>query len=106
MKIATRFAAFALATSLLSTSAALIAQPGYGQRGWDAPPQSYRQDIQRNAYRDGINGASKDLQNRRRPDVNNRDEYRNYNGPNRRVYHDAFKAGYRAFWKHQGPPRY
>jgi hypothetical protein len=104
MKISTRFATLALAVSMFSAPAALIAQ--YGHPSWDAPPSSYRQDLQRSAYRDGINGASKDLQNRRRPDVNNRDEYRNYNGPGRNTYREAFRAGYQAFWRHNGPPRY
>jgi hypothetical protein len=104
MKIATRFAAFALAASMLSP-AALFAQPGYGRGQWDAPPGSYRRDLERNAFRDGINGGRKDFENRRRIDVNNRDEYRNYRGPNARAYRDAFRAGYQAFWRHQGPPR-
>ncbi len=33
----------------------------------------------------------------------NRDEYRNYRGPARRLYRDAFQRGYNAFWSHQGP---
>jgi hypothetical protein len=109
MKIATGFAALALAGTMLFAPVAMTAQ-GYGQPGygrppgpaWDAPPNSYRQDLQRSAYRDGINGASKDQQNRRRPDVNNRDEYRNYRGPAPKTYRDAFLAGYRAYWRHVG----
>ena len=78
--------------------------PGYGrpQGGWDSPPDRFTRDIQRNAFRDGLNGARKDLENRRRPNVMNRDEYRNYRGPDRRLYRDAFQAGYRSFWDHQG----
>ena len=73
-----------------------------GPGGWDAPPRGFTRDIQRAAFRDGLDGANKDLQNRRRPNVNNRDEYRNYRGPQPRVYRQAFLAGYRAFWHHQG----
>ena len=34
------------------------------------------QEIQRQGFRDGIEGARKDSDNHRRPNVNNRDEYR------------------------------
>lgn len=79
---------------------------GYGQgpRGWDAPPANYRQQVQQDAFRAGLDGARKDLENHRRPDVNNRDEYRNYRGPNRRAYQIAFQRGYQTFWSHQGGP--
>jgi hypothetical protein len=50
-------------------------------------------------------GARKDFENHRRPTVMNRDEYRNYRGPNRRMYQDAFRRGYDAWWAHQGPRR-
>ena len=77
--------------------------PGYGPGGWDAPPSEFTRDIQRNAFRDGINGARRDLENRRPPNVMNRDEYRNYRGPERRAYRQAFERGYNAFWNHMGP---
>lgn len=80
---------------------------GYGQQGpggWDAPPNDYRQDIQRQGWHDGLDGARKDLENRRQPNVLNRDEYRNYRGPARRAYRSAFQRGYNAFWSHQGGP--
>ena len=79
---------------------------GYGQPGpggWDAPPNDFRQDVQRQGWRDGLDGARKDAENRRRPNVMNRDEYRNYRGPARRAYLSAFQRGYNAFWSHQGP---
>ena len=76
--------------------------PGYGPGGWDAPPNEYTRDLQRNAFRDGIEGGRRDLENHRRVDVRNRDEFRNYRGPERRVYRQAFQAGYYAFWRHQG----
>jgi hypothetical protein len=95
------FAAVLLAAGLFAAPALTMAQPG---RAWDAPPANFRQQIQQQAFRDGLNGAQKDLENRRRPDVNNRDEYRNYRGPNPRVYRSAFLQGYQAFWRHQGGP--
>lgn len=80
-------------------------RPGYGPGGWDAPPSDFRQDVQRQGWRDGMYGAQKDLENHRRPNVMNRDEYRNYRGPARRLYRAAFQRGYNAFWSHQGPGR-
>jgi hypothetical protein len=105
-----RFAAFLLALSLASAgiSAAHAFQgpppPGYGpppplQPGWDTPPGSYRSDIERRAYQEGIRGARKDRENNRRPDVNNRDEYMRKTAfpvPPRMIgsYRRAFRAGY------------
>jgi hypothetical protein len=115
MKTTQRFAVALLAAGLFAAPAAVFAQgpppPGYGQGygqgpgGWDAPPRGYTRQIQRDAFRDGLEGARKDLENRRRPDVNNRDEFRNYRGPEPRIYRSSFRAGYQAFWNHQGPGR-
>jgi ribosome modulation factor len=62
---------------------------------WDAPPQELQQ-IQRQGFQDGIEGARKDFDNHRRPDVNNRDEYRNPRVPRdqREAYRDGFRRGY------------
>lgn len=71
-------------------------QPGFGQdRDWDAPPQEW-QDIQRRGFHDGIEGAHKDFDNHRRPDVNNRDEYRNpqIRRRDREAYREGFRRGY------------
>lgn len=73
------------------------AAQGYGQDrgGWDTPPQEL-QDIQRRGFRDGIIGAQKDFDNHRRPDPNNRDEYRHPSLPSeqREAYRDGFRRGY------------
>ena len=72
-------------------------QYGNGQNrgGWDTPPQEL-QDIQRRGFRDGIIGAQKDFDNHRRPDPNNRDEYRNPGVPRDQwdAYQDGFRRGY------------
>lgn len=77
--------------------------PGYGQDrgGWDAPPSDYREIAQR-GFRDGMDGARKDVENRRRPDVNNRDEYRNpsVDRRERREYRRGFKRGYDVAMSH------
>ena len=89
-------------------SAAPSASPlaaGYGQDrdhgGWDAPPGEYN-DIQRRGFHDGVEGARKDVENHRRPDVNNRDEYRSPDVPRgmRRAYRDAFRRGYQQAMSH------
>ncbi len=96
-----RIAAPVLSLVLLAASGPLVAQYGPGPRAWDAPPAGYR-DIQQQGYRDGIEGARKDVENHRRPDVNNRDEYRKPNvpGPVRAQYRAAFRQGYNAGMRH------
>jgi hypothetical protein len=105
------FAAALLAVSLALTGAsaahALQGPPPpnpYGpppplRQGWDTPPGSYRSDVERRAYQEGIHGARKDRENGRRPDVNNRDEYLRKTAfpvPSNMIgsYRRAFKAGY------------
>jgi hypothetical protein len=65
------------------------------ERPWDAPPDQLN-DIQRRGFLDGIEGARKDLDNHRRPDVNNREEFRRPNlDPNLvDAYRDGFARGY------------
>jgi ribosome modulation factor len=60
-------------------------------------------DIQRRGFHDGMDGARKDMDNHRRPNVNNRDEYRHPNVPRqaRNEYRDAFKRGYEQAMSHQ-----
>jgi len=119
MKLINRFAVAILATGMIAPAAPVFAQgpppPGYGDRGpggpggWDAPPSQFGRDIQRQGFRDGIEGARRDFENHRRPNVNNRDEYRNYRGPDRRGYRAAFAQGYRVGVQHMmgggGRPR-
>jgi hypothetical protein len=79
--------------------------PRYGQDndrgGWDAPPREFR-DIQRQGFRDGIEGFRRDMDNHRRPDVNNRDEYRSPRVPYgaRREYREGFRRGYNVAMRH------
>ncbi len=71
--------------------------PAVGQdRGdWDVPPGELN-DLQRRGFHDGIEGARKDFGNHRRPDVENRDEYRHPHLPpeEREAYRDGFRRGY------------
>jgi len=101
------FPAFALllgATGLASLKASPLPQAGISVQlggGWDAPPQDL-QDVQRRGFHDGIEGARKDFDNRRRPDVNNRDEYRHpsVSRHDRGAYRDGFRRGYNVAVSH------
>jgi ribosome modulation factor len=92
---------------LLSSSPGIFAQyapppAGYGgQGGWDAPPGEYS-DAARRGFQDGLEGARKDYENHRTPNVNNRDEYRHPNVPKpmRRDYRMGFQRGYDAGVRH------
>jgi hypothetical protein len=70
-------------------------------RDWNLPPQEFR-EIQQKGYHDGIEGARKDYDNHRRPDVNNRDEYRHPHVPEsaRADYREGFRRGYDTAWDH------
>ncbi len=113
---ATRFAAPILSLALLSGAGMAFAQYGgpppppppgyYPQGGWDAAPQEFR-DAQRRGFHDGIEGARKDFENHRQPNVNNRDEYRHPNfipGPDRRDYKYGFRQGYDVAVRHMYGP--
>ena len=81
------------------TSAATFApQPsGFGQDrdDWQRPPDEWN-DVQRRGFHDGVEGARKDFDNHRRPDVDNRDEYRRPNVPPEMwgAYREGFRRGY------------
>ena len=81
-------------------------QPGY-QQGWDAPPPEFAAVRQR-GFHDGIEGARKDFENHRSPNVNNRDEYRHPGfipGPDRREYKIGFRRGYEVGVRHVYGPQ-
>jgi hypothetical protein len=100
-------------TGLVATrayaAAAGPANPAVSQDrgGWDAPPGELN-EIQRRGFHDGIEGAHKDFENHRRPDVENREEYRHPHLPpeEREAYRDGFRRGYRAGVRHLWGDRY
>jgi hypothetical protein len=61
-----------------------------------------RKEIQRRGFQDGIEGARKDFDNHRRPDVNNRDEYRHpsLSFDLREPYREGFRRGYERAMSH------
>ena len=70
--------------------------PGYYNQPWTRVPDDYRSDIARRGFHDGIEGARRDFENHRPPNVENRDEYRHPDVPHdaRHEYRDAFRKGY------------
>jgi hypothetical protein len=75
---------------------------GAGQEPWSEPPGEYRDDVARKGFHDGVEGARKDAENHRQPNVNNREEYRHpsISGRDRRTYRDAFRRGYETGMEH------
>jgi hypothetical protein len=83
--------------------------PGYGApppppppRGdWDTVPNEFN-EMQQRGFHDGIEGARRDFDNHRQPNVQNRDEYRHPNVPHglRQAYRDGFQRGYDRGWAH------
>jgi ribosome modulation factor len=90
--------------------------PAYGNQGYgyhEAWEDSHSGDqIARRGFHDGIEGARKDYENHRRPDVNNRDEFRHpddVSKHDRHEYREAFQQGYQEGVEHYyggGPRRY
>lgn len=92
--------AFLLASSesfIANASSAEGPPSQFAQQGntWDSPPWQFN-EIQRRGFQDGINGARKDLDNHRQPNVNNREEYQHPSVPEqmRSQYRQGFELGY------------
>jgi hypothetical protein len=81
------------------TVAQTFGGPQQGQ--WDMAPGQFS-EIGRRGFQDGMDGARKDVENGRRPDPNNRDEYRNPNVPPalRDEYREGFRRGYERAMAH------
>jgi hypothetical protein len=92
---------FASAQPFAAPAAAIQDHDRDRDRDWNMPPQEFR-DIQQKGYHDGIEGARKDYDNHRRPDVNNRDEYRHPHVPDsaKTDYREGFRRGYETAWDH------
>lgn len=98
--------------ALTSTQPSAMAAPqpqayGEGQEPWEAPPGEL-QGVERQGFHDGIQGARRDAENHRPPNVRNRDEYRHPNVPrrDRRAYREGFRRGYRVGVEHLMHDRY
>ena len=75
--------------------------PGYGHEPWAAPPAEL-QGVESQGFHDGIEGARRDYENHREPNVENRDEYRHPSVPHhdREAYREGFRRGYRVGVEH------
>src|ERR1700742_3546053 len=103
-----RFAIPALALALTASGFAMAppsaaAAPSFQDhdRVWTQPPAEFR-EIQQKGFHDGIEGARKDYDNHRKPDVNNRDEYRHPHVPDsaKADYREGFRRGYETAMDH------
>jgi ribosome modulation factor len=72
-----------------------IAQAPMARVPWDAPPPDFS-EMERRGFQDGMIGARRDADNHRRPDPNNRDEYRSPGVPQQfwDEYREGFRRGY------------
>lgn len=93
-----RLLSLALAgTLLLSAGKAFAQQPYYRP---SSPPYGYgdaEEALEQRGFQDGVTGAERDFQNHRRPNVNNRDEYRDPDflpGWAQHEYREGFRRGY------------
>ena len=79
----------------------------HGDHDWDAPPQEFR-EAQRQGFHDGIEGARKDFDNHRSPNVENRDEFRHPHVARnlREDYRDGFRRGYERAMSHMNDNQY
>ena len=101
-RLATSVLAFTLAIpGLVFAQPVAAPAPTFQQSAWDTPPTEFR-EIQRQGYHDGVEGARKDFDNKRRPDVNNRDEYRHpHVAPSAQAdYREGFRRGYQVAMDH------
>jgi len=69
--------------------------------GWDTPPAEFR-DVQRQGFHGGVEGARKDFDHHRAPNVNGRKEYRHpHVDPSARDdYREGFRRGYNVAMQH------
>ena len=86
----------ACAIGFCPSTAHAAAQQGSGyvadRGGWDAPPAEFR-EVQRQGFHDGIEGARRDFDHHRAPNVNGREEYRHPHVD--ASARDDYRAGYR-----------
>jgi hypothetical protein len=89
--------ALLLGVAGLATVKALpVSAIGQERAGWDAPPAEWN-EIQRRGFHDGLEGAHRDFDNHRRPDVDNREEYKHpddVRGELREAYREGYRSGY------------
>jgi hypothetical protein len=86
-----------LAVSLLADEKSTFAQQYYGPPSFAYGQHEAKEAWVHHGFYDGVKGAERDFKNHRRPDVNNRDEYRDPDyipGWARHEYREGFRRGY------------
>jgi hypothetical protein len=98
--------AFSIPVTGLMVAPKAFALPGQEpgvveQQGWDVPPHEFS-EIQRKGFHDGVEGARKDFDHHRPPNVQDRDEYRHphVDESARDDYREGFRRGYDAAMSH------
>lgn len=100
-------AAGVVCSSPSTAHAAAPQGPAYAEPGWDAPPAEFR-EVKRQGFHDGIEGARRDFDHHRSPDVERREEYRHPHVDRsvREDYRDGYRRGYEVAMHHlMGGPR-
>ncbi len=98
----TGFGVFLMGNAVASPALyGVTAQDHDRDRDWERSPVEY-DEFSSKGYHDGIVGARRDYGNRRRPDVNNRDEFRHPHVPGRyrEAYRRGFERGYQVGMEH------
>jgi hypothetical protein len=86
-----------LAVTLLAGEKSAFAQQYYGPPPFASGQHEAEEAWEHRGFYDGIEGAERDFRNHRRPDVNNREEYRDPDsipGWARHEYREGFRRGY------------
>ena len=86
----------AFAVALLGSTKIAKAQEYYGPRQYYYEQHEAERAWERQGFYDGVRGADRDFEKGRRPDVNNRHEYRDPRLPRweRHEYREGFRRGY------------
>jgi hypothetical protein len=92
----TLFLVSAFAVTLLGGAKVAKAQEYYGPQQYYYEQQQTERAWEREGYYAGVRGADRDYQNGRRPDVNNRHEYRKPHLPGweKHEFQEGFRRGY------------
>ncbi len=95
------------ANAIAASAGSAVTGAAQDRGDWDAPPQEFR-DVQRQGFQDGVEGARKDFDNHRPPNVENRDEYRHPHVPRdeRADYREGFRQGYDRAMSHLNGAHY
>jgi hypothetical protein len=95
--------ALALGSAIGTSGSAYAAEPAGAQWNmpWDQPPSEFR-EMEKRGFHDGVQGAMKDYDHHRFPDVERRSEYRkpHVEASLREDYRKGFRRGYNDAMKH------